>query len=149
MNTLADRLRQKADEMRSDLEAAQQDIALAKVKEEAIAASLASYEQAHQEALRQSRADGAGQKEGTEPQVPSTDDAPNKTGVVESIVDEGASRGGVAAADVYAEFVRRDIPIKHPYVYSILNRLKKRGRITLRRGRYVPAARKVANIAAG
>ncbi len=66
-----------------------------------------------------------------------TQDTDNKTHLVLDII-LGHQDEGVKAGRVYEDIISRGININRNYVYSILNRQKKRGAIQFKRGKYYP-----------
>ena len=162
MTSLIDHLKQRVTETQSALGTAEQAVARATSKKEELEADLAGYVQAHQAELRRSGTDSARREaEAIKAEDAATaaatlaalsdEDETNKTGVVKAIINEHAS-DGIASANVVSEAARRNVHIKRNYVYSILLRLKNRGRIARRRGRYFPVrvqadTGKVVNIA--
>ena len=70
------------------------------------------------------------------PDTFSHDDGNKTQLVVDAILSH--EREGAKAGRIFADIIAKGVTINKNYVYSILNRLKKSGRIQSRRGKYFP-----------
>jgi hypothetical protein len=77
-----------------------------------------------------------------------TRDDDNKTQLVLDVILKHQSEG-VKAGHVYDEIISKGTSINRNYVYSILNRQKKRGTIQHKRGKYYPTLSAFASTATG
>jgi hypothetical protein len=70
-------------------------------------------------------------------ELPLTNGHSNKTEFAREFVRSHADTG-ITAADLFAGFEQKGIPIKKPYIYSLVQRLKAANVIRERRGKYYP-----------
>jgi hypothetical protein len=147
--TLIEHLRERIRETTAALDAAHAEVTAAKAREDGLAADLEGYKMALQAEMKRNvvaASPATAEAEVVRVQdeasaqinlaVLSKDDEPvNKTNLVHNMIREHVD--GLTPPDVYRAIKNLGIEIHRNYVYSILDRLQKQGKIKLRRDKYV------------
>jgi hypothetical protein len=139
MNDFLTYLRHRIEETKRKLHEANERVQQAMSERDMLGADLQGYE-------RTLAAEMRNQGMSTLPNLPTQESPPingagtaetNKAEFARQFVREHAATGSTPT-DLFNGFVAAGVPIKKPYVYSLVQRLQKQGAIKAKRGKYYP-----------
>lgn len=151
MNEFMDYLKHRIEETKHDLQAASERMQQAMADRDMLGADLQGYERTLAAEMRKRGITlpvGPTAAAPIPPKEPGDGTETNKAEFARRFMQEQAA-SGVTPTDLFNGFISAGIPIKKPYIYSLVQRLVGQGTIRKKRGRWYPVLESEADTGAG